>query len=298
MEIRFQGITLGSRGPDHHGVVITGFDPSYPELRTSDTNRSARDGVMPGRDRFGVRTLALDLSLNRTSMPSAREAAAELLTAWRDSSIRLSAGELVPLEFRPADSGDWRRVLGRPRRIDDPDFGVVMRQGAGALTAEFDVMNPLVFSGGGPGLHEVELRQAESYVAGGWTWPRDPGWPVTGQTVEGSREGALSIGGTEPTPVVVTFHGPGSRFVLTGSRGWRVALRSGVELAHDESITIDPLAGTVTDNFGRARFGDLQTPLFSVELDPGGENVFFSAVDQSMSATATVEWRDAFSSMA
>lgn len=253
---------------------------------------------MPGRDYFGMRTIQLDLMTKRDTMREARESAAEFVTAWRSASHRLDAGVSVPLEYRTADVPEWRRVFGRPRRVTDPVPDIYARYGSARLTAEFDVMNPLVFSGGSSGLHEVTLRQAESFVAGGWTWPRDPGWPVTGQTVEGSREGSLTIGGTEATPVVVTFHGPGSRFEISGSRGWRVALRSGVELAHDESITIDPLAGTVTDNFGRARFGDLQTPLFSVELEPGGENVFFTAVDDTLSARATVSWRDAFSSMA
>lgn len=301
MLIRFAGIELGRDSAASSGaVLIESFDASYPEIRSSDAEREGRDGVMPGRDFFGVRTLSFDVVTDRRTMVEARETAAQLLTAWRDRSVRLESGAMVPLDVKAAGDPRWRRFYGRPRRGDDPDLGVVMRQGAARFTLEFDVMDARVYSGDSVGEHSVRIEQAEEFTAGGWTWPRDPGWPVLGQAVGGTRMGAITAEGTEPTPATITFHGPGTGFRLRGNRGWSVGLRPSLTLASDESITIDPMAGTVVDNFGRRRFGDLdrRSGLHGVVLNPGTENIFFTVTDETMSAYATVTWRDAYATLA
>ncbi|MDS2172527.1 hypothetical protein Q7C18_07465 [Nesterenkonia sp. CL21] len=298
MLVRFQDIEVGQVGGPRN-VVIENFEPSYPEIRSSDAARESRDGVLPGRDYFGARTLGFDLVSNRHTMAAARESIAEFLTAWRDTKVRLVAGAMVPLEYRAVDDPRWRRVIGRPRRADEPTFDFQMRQGVGRFTVEFEVLQPQVYAGGEEGLNRVRFNQVADFTPGGWRWPRDPGWPVLGQTVTGTREGSITVTGTETTPAIVTFHGPGRRFSLDGNRGWHVGLDPEVTLAADEAITIDPLAGTVTDNFGRSRFGalDRRSGLYDVQLQPGSENVFFSADDVTLEAHAVLSWRSAYSTM-
>lgn len=297
MRFRFQGIEVGHTGHRAGEILIEDFDPGYPELRISDVSREGRDGTMPGRDFLGSTTFTFDVATNRKTMSQARQTLAEFLKAWRDSSIRLAAGENVPLEYQAVDDPQWRRVYGRPRRSDNPDFGVLMRQGVAKVSLEFEVMEPRIFSGGDDGESSVTIGQVEGSLGGGWRFPMT--FPVRGSAVAGARAGSVTVGGAETTIAVIEFHGPGSKLSLDGNSGWHVGLRENAQLAADEVITIDPLRGTVTDNFGRSRYGalDKRTPLDGVSLSPGTENIFFSAVDQTRMAHAVIRWREAHMSL-
>lgn len=298
MLVRFAGLELGTVDGRVGEIGVSSIDFSYPEVRFSDSPREARDGVLPGRDYLGSRTMTIECWTNGSSMVEARRIAARVLGLWRRERERLNAGVSLPLEFQAVGDTRWRRVWGRPRRSDDPNFGVVMRQGKASFILEFEVLDPVSYAGGDGGLESVSIRVFEGSSGTGWVFPLR--WPVRTEHVPERREGALQVGGELPTPAVVRFYGPGSGHSLDGSRGWHVGLAAGVVLAHDEHITIDPLAGTVRDNRGRNRFGDLdrRSRLTGIRLAPGVENVFFSANDPSHSAWARVQWREAFASLA
>lgn len=298
MLVNYADIELGQLDHSRGGVRISEIDFSYPEIRSSDNPREARDGVTPGRDYFGGRTMSIECFTDGDSMTSAREMAGNVLSRWRDAAVRLQAGVLAPLDFQAVDDATVRRVYGRPRRADDPGFDVVMRQGKAAFSLEFDVMDPTFYAGGDEGLESATIRVVAGGSGTGWVFPIT--WPVRTEAVAERREGSLTVTGELPTAAQISFHGPGRRLSLDGNRGWHVGLNSSVELAYDEVLTIDPLAGTVTDNFGRDRYGalDRRSQLTGIMLTPGVENVFFSAEDQSNTAHATVSWRPAFPSAA
>lgn len=297
MRVRFRGLEVGFTSGRPGDVLVTGFDPTYPELRSSDSPHEGRDGVSPGRDFFGARTMTFELSTNRHTMVEARTTAGLFIRAWRDAAVRLDAGVLVPLEYQAVDDPRWRRVYGRPRRIDDPNFDIIMRQGNAKITCEFEVMEPRIFTGGDEGEFQVRLGQVEDYRGGGWTFPIS--FPVVGGAVSGTRVGSITVGGDVPTPAVIEFHGPGRKHALDGNRGWHVGLRESVRLAYDETITIDPLRGTVVDNFGNPRYGalDKRTDLTGVQLERGTENVFFSALDDTRQGFSVIRWREAHMSL-
>lgn len=297
MRIRFAGLELGHTSSRPGDVLISSFDGSYPEIRSADVAREGSDGVMPGRDFFGARTMSFEVATNRATMVEARQTLALLLAAWRSAAVRSTPGLMVPLDYQAVDDPRWRRVYGRPRRSDDGDFGVLMRQGLGRSILEFEVMDHRSFDGGPDGERSVTIGQVEGSSGGGWSFPAS--FPLAGGMVSGSRSGSLSVGGDSPSPALIEFHGPGRGLRLRGNRGWHVGLRESVVLASDEVITLDPFRGMVTDNFGNRRFPalDRRTPLSGVELTPGVENVFFSAVDQTRQAHAVIRWRDAHLSL-
>lgn len=305
MRIRFQGLEVGQVDDGPSDMLVTDWEWAYTDIRDSDYEREGRDGMLPGRDFLGARIGTFGLATDLHTMREARRTAALFLTAWRDSSLRDTAGTLVPLEFQTVDDPTWRRIYGRPRQSTDPDFGALMRGGIGEITCEFKQFEPLVFSGGEP--FEAVLRKFEAASTGGWkTNPMR--WPLTSEKAVGSRAGFLDVGGTEPTPPVITFNGPGSSFSLDGNRGWHVGLRPGVTLAYDEHLEIDPLMGTVQSYFTADptvrtdRYGALDrkpgSSLPSIRLQPGQENVFFSAIDETNSSSALIQWREAFSTLA
>lgn len=298
MRFRFSGIEVGITSGRRGDLIVEDFDPGYPEVRGSDSPRGGADGTVPGRDFLGSSVLSFDLVSNRRTMREARHTLREFLAAWRDSAVRLDSGVTVPLDFQVVDDPRWYRVYGRPRRSDSPNFGVLMRQGVGRITCEFEQMDVRTFAGSDLGESSSEIRMFEQGVSGGgWSFPLS--FPIAGSAVAGVRSGSLGIGGEVATPVVIEFHGPGRRLALDGNRGWHVGLKGDVTLAHDEVITLDPLVGTVKDNRGEDRHAalDKRTPLSGVQLSPGIENVFFSGFDQTNTARAVVRWRDAFSSL-
>lgn len=298
MLVRYADIELGKASSRDGEVSIYDMDFTYPEIRTHDVAREARDGVTPGRDYFGSRVVSISCGTNGGTMQGAREIASRVLSRWRDAAVRLEAGILAPLDFQAADDPTVRRMYGRPRRADDPTFGVVMRDGIATFTLEFEVMDPTFYAGGEEGLESAQIRVVAGGSGTGWRFPIR--WPVRTEAVAERRSGALDITGELPTAAQISFHGPGRRMALDGNRGWHVGLDPSVELAYDEVLTIDPLAGTVTDNFGRDRYGalDRRSQLTGIMLRPGVENVFFSAIDQSNTAYATVSWRPAYSTAA
>lgn len=304
MRIRFQGLEVGHTGDRPGDMLVTDWEWAYGDIRDSDYDREGRDGSLPGRDFLGARIGTFDLATNRNTMVESRRTAAQFLTAWRDKSLRDSAGSLVALEFQARDDPRWRRIYGRPRQSNDPGFDALMAQGVGRITCEFKQFEPLVFSGGAP--NEVVLRKFPDVSTGGFKPPFK--FPLRSARSTGGRTGFLSVGGTEQTPPVITFKGPGSSFSLDGNRGWSVSTRPDVVLAYDECLEIDPLMGTVqsyfTDNTGARtnRYAALRrrpgSSLSQIRLNPGSENVFFSAIDPTNSSSATITWREAFSTLA
>lgn len=298
MLVRYMDAELGRLDHRSVEVEVSSIDFTYPEIRTSDVAREARDGVMPGRDYFGARTISIECFTNGKTMREARAMASHVLSRWRDAAVRLEAGILAPLDFQAVDDATVRRVYGRPRRADDPDFGVIMRQGRASFTLEFEVMDPVFYAGGDEGLESATIRVVAGGSGTGWRFPIR--WPVRTEAVAERREGALQVTGELPTAAQISFHGPGRRMSLDGNRGWHVGLDPSVELAYDEVITVDPLAGTVRSNRRGDFYGalDRRSQVTGIMLRPGMENVFFSAVDQSNTAYATVSWRPAFSTAA
>lgn len=293
MRFRIAGYEFGQDREVPHPVRVRDFSSSGAAVRSSDTERMAGDGVVPGMDLLGANTWAIECSTDASDMVAARDRVSEMKRIWQHEGRRTEAARLVPLDYKLAGDDRWRRVLGRPRHFAEPTPDIYMLGGLAKFGAEFEVMDHRIYAGGADGLQQVSIGQVADSTGGGWTFPIS--FPVTTGAVSGTRTGAITVGGDVTTPAEVTFYGPGSRLVLRGSSGWHVGLRSDVTLAHDESITLDPVAGTVIDNWGRNRAGvlDRRTPLDSVELDPGGENIFFSAVDETRSASATIRWRDA-----
>ncbi|GAA4923492.1 hypothetical protein [Nesterenkonia rhizosphaerae] len=296
MRVRFEGLEIGSTERRHGDVVISDMDFGSTEYVTADQQQEGRDGVTPGRDYLRGTIAAFTISSNQRTMRQAREVLSEFLAAWRDRKRRLTPGLLVPLEYSPLDmDGEWFRIYGRPRSNDSYIFDHLMRQGVGTVNLEFEQLEPRFFAGGEAGEQQATIRATAAASGTGWTFPltfpvSSPGPPEPASTV-------ITVSGSEPTPPIIEFHGPGRRFQINGNAGWHMGLDPDVELAADEVITIDPLSRTVTDNFGRPRSVlDLRSALGQIELHPGTETLFFSAEDVTGTAHAIIRWRDAYAS--
>lgn len=263
-----------------------GWDVGVAGYRALDVDRPGGAGRILGRElavapswTLAVRTLAGD-------EVGAQAAVAELVQAWEPPSRPLAT---VPLRYRLA--GRWRRVYGRPRGVALPTTDVLVHRGRADITCTFDLSHPSHFS---DSLRQVVLGVAPA-SSHGLVFPATPpfSWAsMTGEPVV--RD--LVAGGDAPSPLSVTFRGPVSRpWVQVGD----VRVQVTGDLAYDEAVTIDALAGTITRQDGAAWPSMLSpaTRLADLWVAPGVHEVMFGGVDVTGTATATIAWRDAWRSL-
>ena len=286
MKFAFAGIGFG--GPA--GVlIVTGFAPAPAEVLASDTPRAGRDGSIVGSDYLGASTWAFDLFTNRADFAGALTAAAALESAWKDPAIRLTPNRTVPLSYEIA--GRWRRVYGRPGQFLGPVGDVRDLQGAGAITCDFRVTDPLHYD-------DEETTVVLTVVpatTGGLQAPLAA--PLSTVRSSAPRAGQVVNAGDAATPLKVVFHGPVTDPWVRSSGGLEVGLTG--SLAYDQAITVDPLAGTVTRQDGSPAAGLLtrKTRLTGTLLQPGPTELTFGGTDPTGTATATLSWRNAYTSI-
>lgn len=286
MMFRFSGVDFGGRSGS---LIVSGFTPGAKEIRGSDLPRPNRDGTSAGRSFLGSATWAFDLSTNEHDLAGALANAGALQSAWEDPAVRLSPNVLVPLGYEL--NGRWRRVYGRPDAFTGPKGDVLAKLGVGKVTCDFKVHDPLHYD---DDESSVTLTIVPAST-GGLMAPLVA--PLSTVRSSEPRAGIVTNAGDASTPLKVLFKGPVSNPWVRGPGGWEVGVIG--SLAYDESITVDPLAGTVTRQDGQPANGRLtrKTRLSGTLLQPGVTELTFGGTDLTGTATAKLSWRNAYTSI-
>lgn len=286
MYIRYEGITLGGRtGP----LIISDFDAPTTDLRSSFTDRINRDGVMVSREWLGKASWQFTISTNGDSLREALDTAGALESVWKRPSVRNSTAPAV-LEYS-YDGENWYRILGRPGRFTSLKPDVHATLGVGVLDIEFVQTDPRHFAS-----TEASTRiNAVPASIGGIVAPVIS--PITTVASGGARAGRIINSGDLPAPVTVTFYGPSTNPKVRTSEGYEIAYNG--TLAHDRSVTIDPLNHSVTMDNGVQVPGRLsrRTRLSSLTVPPGSSDWFYEATDATGSSYVELSYRDSYSHM-
>lgn len=287
MRLKFRGVELS--GTSGQPLVVTGFDPGAAAVRANDSDRPNRDGVMVGRDFLGAKVWALDVSVRGRSADEVLATEAPLAAVWQDPAIRLKPAVTVPLSYEMA--GRWRRVYGRPGNYAGTNGDYMVESGRGYVTCDFRVTDPL---------HYDDAEQSVTLTivpasTGGLMAPLVA--PLSTVRSSAPRAGFVTNTGDASTPLKVTFKGPVTDPWVRSPSGWEVGVTG--SLAYDQSITIDPLSGTVKLQNGAAANGRLtrKTRLSGTLLKPGTTELTFGGTDLTGTATATLSWRNAHTSI-
>lgn len=286
MRFRYYGVEFGGQFGD---IIVRDFNPSAAELRTQDVPRPNADGIIAGREFFGGRTWAFDLVTNKRNLSDALAVAASLESQWVHLGRRLAPNKKYPLSYEL--DGEWRRVYGRPDKFLGPKGDIRARQGAGDITADFRVLDPLYYS-------DDETSITLSIIpasVGGLESPLVA--PLTSVQSGAPRAGFVTNAGDSPTPLKVTFNGPIVDPWVEAAAGWEIGLIG--SLAYDVSVTIDALEGTVMRNDGTPVGGMLSnaTLLGAALLPTGQSELTFGGIDPTGTATVDLSWRNAYTSM-
>lgn len=285
MRFVFSGVPFGGPSGD---LLVTGFVPGAADRRNGDTDRPNGDGVILGRDFVGSSTWAFDLVTNRKNVEDALKTAATFGAEWNKEKTRLKPGATVPLSYEMG--GRWRRVFGRPGKYVGPIGTVRAKLGVGEITCDFRVTDPLFYT-------DAESSAVLTIVpasTGGLMAPLVA--PLSTVRSSAPRVGLVANQGDASTPLRVEFRGPIVDPYIRAAAGWRVSING--SLAYDDVVVVDARAGTVTKN-GSPAAGMLNrvTRLSAAKLPAGASELTFGGTDLTGTATATIRWRDAFTSI-
>lgn len=280
--VQFTGDTLDTP------LMVSSFTAGGADVRSQDTDLAQQDGVLPGADLLGGRLWGWEISARGATLADVLAANESLEQAWR-TPARLQPGVNVPLSYQI--NNRWRRVYGRPGRYSgiNPDY--VAESGIGHLVCDFRVNDPLHYD-------DVESTVQLTIVpatSGGLQSPLAS--PLSTVRSSAPRAGLVSNTGNAATALKVTFHGPITNPWVRSPTGLEVGLNT--SLAYDQTVTVDPLAGTVTRQDGSPAAGLVtrKTYLPTQLLQAGTTELTFGGTDPTGTATATLAWRNAHTSI-
>lgn len=266
-------------------LLEDGLDTGEADYRDQDAPHPGGDTILFGRDLRTPPTWTFTLgAVSRAG--DVYGVLARFGAAWSGDRVRSTPGAVCELAYRRA--GETRVVYGRPRAftVETPtrlqhEFRVV--------TAQFQLSDGLSYSGV---LHEVQLGTVHTTTSTGVVFPVV--FPVIFGSSPGERAGWVEVASAVAAPFTVTITGP-STGVASGFRvasaGWvldlPVTLRPGQTLTVDTATSVVAVDGVpVTTGIGRASN-------LSARIEPGRQEVVFTANDASATVTATIRWREA-----
>lgn len=284
MLVSYGGVTIGETSED---LFLTDVELDLGDMRTGDAEWPIRHGSRPGIDYLeaGSLTLTMCSSPNAQDDASANAAVSSFMRAWR-LGLREEPGRLAPLWV--SVGGRSRVVYGRPGRLAPPAPGSnAMKQGVAMLTAEFRILDPLVYA--------AEATETSVSVVpktlGGIIAPVFT--PIKTTLTSDTSYRFVTVEGDADAPFSVTFHGPATDPKVTVN-GTEVGLVGNV--AYDEDVTVNGRARTVELANGDPAAARMSrgTRIDRMLLPPGEHEIAFTATDRTGTARATVSVTPAF----
>lgn len=268
------------------------FNRTTPEfggsdIRTADVDRPRSDGRAFGMDFRSGQTISFDLGVRSTSEETVRAETETLSRVWRADAVRLLPGAVA--ELRAEYAGRARIVYGRPRRFA-PNFSDAGINNFVTVVADFACVDDVFYA-------DTEASLAFGIV------PRSGGGLLAplasplATTLSSDRSQGIHVDTEMPVWPVVTIAGPIVNPVVTIGDLVRLSLVG--SLAYGETAVIDtrPWRRSALRD-GASVAGALRgTRLSQASLPAGAYEVGFSGTDPTGTASVTVSWRAAFSSL-
>ncbi|MFJ7909020.1 phage distal tail protein [Kitasatospora sp. NPDC096204] len=252
-----------------------------PDVRTSDAELLQRDGLTPGTDYMGARTVTLTmLALDDHELPA-------VLAAFAPG------GEERAFEFAfPGVAGGRARIMGRVRKravTVDREFHAGRRR----VTVELLATDPRLYSADEARATVAVAAPREGRPIFPLTFPFDLGdGPVARAAPDIANTGSVD---TWPvvrlTPRSGEVRDPSLTLVHNGERK-RFALR-GLRVGRGDALVVDMGRRRITLN-GASRFGQVDPTSVWFALPPGASTVQLDVLEGPDGVTADVQWRSAW----
>lgn len=282
------GILIGKDTP----VVISAIEGlGRAPQRTADVEPPGEDGLWLGPDYFSGRTIRIAAGIKTPGDEAAALAVhAALQEATDDEAVRLAGGATTTLRLkfpgRPA-----RTVYGRIRALD-ADLSQA-KHGWIPLDIEFTAQDQLFY-----GEQQSTAMPLGSLTQGGLTFPLM--FPFTIEYTAGAigRPGFITVEGTAPTWPVLRVAGPCANPSISHVASGRTLTVQG-SLAAGEWVEIDTRPGwrTVLRDNGGGMPLTAQSRIDLFRLDPGLNEIHWTATDPTLTSTLAVTWWPAYKAL-
>ncbi|MDX3232895.1 phage distal tail protein [Streptomyces sp. ME19-01-6] len=283
------GVLIGP-GTDVQVRAIEGL--GQPPVRTSDVEPPSEDGLWIGRDYYGGRTIRIDAAVRAIGNPGG---VLDQLAALQDSAdtpaVRGGGGTTMDLRLkfpgRPA-----RTVRGRLRKLE-PDL-TQMIHGYAPVDIEFQAQDHLYYADEA-GTTSIPLGLLTS---GGLTFPLAFPFTIAGDPLAVGRPGWLEVEGTAPAWPVLRVTGPCANPTITHVASGRT-LTVQTTLADGEWVEVDTRPGWRTvlrENGGSAPLAP-KSRIDEFVLDPGLNELQWTATDPTLTSTLAVTWWPAYKAL-
>lgn len=268
-----------------------GFDPGENEWITQDGQNSRRGVTGFGRDVLGSKTWVWESHTDVDDEDEAADVLDRFSAAWMPEGLARTPGAQTCIRYRMA--GRDRRVFGRPRRYAAPPTNLILG-GFVPITHDFKCVDSYTYD---DVESSVEIPYTSSAEGGGIILPAV--LPILSLSAEGNGGDQLSVSGTARAYPVIRFNGPWTNPSLA-TDDWTLNWTG--EIGPSGWIEIDcrPWMLTVKDQSGASRVEGLsrRTWLEDCWFAPNSNpQVSLSGVATGGSATATVRWRNTWTSI-
>lgn len=287
-QFALDGYVFGAR-TDPVFLLESGLDVGGADMRVQDQPHPFTDQMMFGRDVTTppVWTFSLGaISGEGDGDGSVYGVIDGFAAAWGAWGKRGTPGAVCELAYRRA--GVTRVVYGRPRQwaIETPKR---LQHRLRVLTAQFQLADSRVYSAD---WSEMVLGTVHTSTSSGVVFPVV--FPTFFGSAPQSRAGWVTVTSPVPAPFTVTITPPvvgsASGFKVWSS-GWEIELP--VTLVPGRTLTVDTGTGVVALNGTPASTGVGRASNLAARLQPGAQEVQFTANDPSATVTATIRWREA-----
>jgi hypothetical protein len=266
-----------------------------PDVRDQDVDNPVGDGVFPGQDFYGVRTVRFEAGIKTPGDPTAAAAVlAHLQRAADAPSSRTRPGGHALLRGR-WPGHDTRRLYGRLRRAEATSTSNALN-GWIPLDIEFAATDPR-WHADVPSSLTLSLDQAAPTPAP----PGPPCLPADCSEADPARRpGWITNHGDTPAWPSLTLHGP-----LTNPRVWNTAtghhLALEMELREGEWVEIETRPGTrwALRN-GTTNTANAMTPTSRLDrftIPPGRSEIGWSGHDPTGTSRLHISWRSAYTTL-
>lgn len=265
---------------------MTDLSAPTTDLRQRFTDRLNADGSMVSKDYLGTASWQMTVRTNRYNLEDALESASLLESAWKDPEVRASTSP-VPLDYSNDGGSTWYRIYGKPGQFTGAVPDVLTKLGVATVDLEFIQTDPRHYTAA----EDMTTIYTAAASVGGIMSPIVS--PITTVASGAPKSGYVDNTGNLPAPLTVTFYGPSTNpKILT--EGKTVVEYKGT-LAYDQTVTIDPLQGSVSLNNGVSVAGRLgrMTRLSRLTVPSGRSSWTYSATDLTGSSKAELRWRGA-----
>jgi len=278
-EMEFAGVKIG--GDTDFGLTAVSGLLDMPDIRSNDKMILRRDGLRPGDDYLGSRTVGIEFDVYGPTYTDMSSRATEFTGAF-------TRGDESPLTFRipGVANGETARIYARTRRrrldIDDS-----YAYGLGRAAVQLVASDPRIYTDS-----EQTVSTGMPVSFGGVTPNFVFDWEFAGTGGDLGQLNAVNAGNTS-APFVMRIDGPVTDPSIRN-------LTTGAELSFTGTVTsgnyviVSTGQRSVLENGTQSRLSWLDPSSVWFDLAPGSNDIQFNGDVFDVAATLSATWRSAY----